>query len=164
MALRSIEELPWAIKLDGLITNKDTGAWCRLPYQDHPDGCPQYGGPDNCPPKAPYIWDAMAPPFYMVIAEFDLSAHVADMHRKFPDWTDRQCKNVLYWQNGNKKEVRLRAERAMRLGKLNACTYRPEAMGVNVYATAAIAGVKLDRIRDMQICTRVAIIGNRREQ
>ncbi|KKM79620.1 hypothetical protein LCGC14_1348180 [marine sediment metagenome] len=162
MPLRNIEELTWVTKLDGLITSDKTGAWCRLPYPDHPNGCPQYGEQDTCPPQAPYIWDVMEPPFYLVTSEFDLSAHVADYHIKFPDWTDRQCRNVLYWQGGNKKVLRLRAERAMRLGGLSACTYRPEAMGVNVYATAAIAGIKLDRIRDIHICTHVAIIGNKR--
>ena len=29
--------------------------WCRLPYPDHPRGCPNFGRRADCPPMAPLI-------------------------------------------------------------------------------------------------------------
>ena len=165
MPLYSISVQPWATKIDGLIINKDAATkWCLLPYPGHPKGCPNYNKPGEitCPPVAPFVWDVFDHPLWLITAEFDLGAHVAGMARKFPDWSDRQLRNVLYWQGGNKKVLRQRTMRGMRLTGLKAYTYRPEAMGVNVYATAALAGIKLDKIKDMRICTHIALIGARR--
>lgn len=149
-----------------LIISGHVDAWCQRPYPGHTSGCPNYGNADRCPPKAPAITDYfdMALPLYLVHSEFDLAGHQARMKAAHPKWSDRQCRCVLYWQPASRRQLKERAQYAMRLLGLDAIATVPEAMGVNVYSTAAFAGLKLERIRCLMTCRHVALIGSGKQK
>jgi len=142
--------------------SRKTGDWCKLPYPGHAKGCPNYGR-DGCPPDAPFISDIMdlRRPVYVAFSEFNLSAHIFRMQIKHPNWSDRQCRCVLYWQGTSRKQMRIRVKIAKFFGGGNLVLECPEAHGVNVYATCAYSGLKLQRIKNLETCRHVALIGFR---
>ena len=154
----------WIYRIERLVINRNTGQWCQAPYPNHPKGCPKYDQSEGCPPKAPAVKDYfdISTPLYFVHSEFDLAIHIAEMKKKYPKWTLLQCKCVLYWQNTSRKQLRKRISEAFSILGANASTECPEGMGVNVYATARLAGLKLERIRHLSTCRHVALIGIRR--
>jgi hypothetical protein len=155
------------IRINKLIFTRKTRNWCQLPYPAHPRGCPNaYNG--KCPyDNSLWITDLidLNRPMWFVYSEFDVTAHAARMRAAHPTWTDRQCRNLLYWQPTSRKQMK---ERAIALMKTlnNTATARiitlPEYRGVNVYATAAHAGLKLDKINNVDICRHIALVGYRR--
>lgn len=150
------------IRVKKLVHSRRVPDWCGLPYPGHPKGCPNYySGRAQCPPVAPYITEIMdlRRAMYLVHSEFDLEAHVTEMERKHPYWTERQLRNVLYWQSRSKKQMKMRAiDLAKRIGANSICLMG-EAAGVNLYATCALSGLKLEKIKDLRICRHVAIVG-----
>jgi predicted metal-binding protein len=134
------------------------GLCCR-PYDLHPLGCPNYGKRETCPPKARLygeVYDLTS--VYVVVTKFDLAAHVARMRASHPDWSDRQLRCVLYWQNGARKRLSCRiAEILKRLHGYRAETC-PEAMGVNVTETLRTVGVELEW-PPIRIVRQVALLG-----
>jgi hypothetical protein len=38
-----------------MLDDGEAGKLCRLPYPNHPKGCPNYGKRALCPPKAPAL-------------------------------------------------------------------------------------------------------------
>lgn len=144
-----------------IVYSNKVGEWCQLPYPGHPKGCPNHGIKTGCPPGAPNIEDYFdfRKPLFMVIHEFDLATYAAKMKAKHPKWSDRQCRCVLYWQNGSRKRLKDEAGRLMVENRLNTITLCPEGMGMNVFATAALHGVHLERTRNISVCRHVAIVG-----
>ena len=140
--------------------SRKTGEWCRYPYPGHPRGCPNFNR-EGCPPKAPFITDVMDlnRPVYIAFSEFNLQAHVFKMRRKHPNWSERQLKNVLYWQGTSRKQMRQRAKVAQFCTGGNVVLTCPEAHGVNIYATCACSGLKLLRIKHLTTCRHIALIG-----
>jgi len=152
---------PWVYPVKRLVISDRVGKWCQLPYPRHPKGCPKYGVDNKCPPKAPTIKDFfdLSRPLWLVHSEFNLGNHILKMEKKHPKWTLRQCKCVLYWQQTSRSQLNQRIlEALLHTGAMASATI-PEAMGVNVYATARISGLKLERIRHLEICRHVALIG-----
>ena len=151
----------WIYPLKHLVLNDQVGRWCQLSYPNHPKGCPKYGKDKKCPPNAPKIKDYFDfdKPIWLVHSEFNLSNHILKMKEKHPGWSERQCKNVLYWQGTSRKQLRQRCIAAFLETGANIHTFVPEAMGVNVYLTARLAGLKLERIRHLKICRHVALVG-----
>ena len=151
----------WFHPVGRLVLSKRVDRWCQMPYPDHPKGCPNFGQQDRCPPKAPHVSDYfdLSRPLYLVNSEFDLDAHARRMAKEHPHWTARQCRCVLYWQSTSRRHMRERAKAVMTWLGLNAMAEVPEAMGVNVYATARLSGLKLERIRNLSICRHVAMVG-----
>lgn len=150
-------------KIDQLITSDDVGKWCQIPYYNHPNGCPNYNKKDTCPPKQKQIGKifVLDKPLYLVNSEFDLFSHVNRMKQKHPEWSKQQCKCVLYWQSQSRKQLKIQVDLAQNELKTNFVTYCPEAMGVNIYATGILNGLKLEKIKDLKICRHVAIIGTK---
>ena len=153
----------WIYRIDQLVINRNTGRWCRLPYPNHSKGCPKYDQSEGCPPKAPAVEDYfdISKPLYFVHSEFDLAVHIAKMEKKHPEWTLLQCKCVLHWQKTSRKQLGERVREVLSILGANASTECPEGMGVNVYATARLAGLKLERIRHLSTCRHIALIGTR---
>ena len=154
-------KLPFGIiEIGKIITNKNTGDWCKFPYPNHPKGCPNYGR-EGCPPKAPFIADVMdlRKPIYIAFSEFNLFAHVEKMRAKFPNWSERQLKCVLYWQGTSRKYMKQRATIAKSMTGANLVLTCPEAHGVNVYATCFLARLRLEKIKHLNICHHVALVG-----
>ena len=154
------------IKIEKLVTSDQTSRWCLLPYPNHPKGCPNYGKKKTCPPAVEKLIEVLDldRPIYAVHSEFNLSAHVARMRLKHPDWTDRQLKCVLYWQGTSRKQLRERISTAIEATGCNYITTCPEAQGLNVFATCQVNGLKLDRTKTLEVCRHVAIIGYKKEE
>jgi hypothetical protein len=151
--------------------------WCKLPYRDHPGGCPSYGKKPSCPPRAPLIAEFidLSRPIFAVWVRFDLAAHKRKWLAVHPTHSDRQAGNLLYWQPRVIQELRDHASSFSRfLTKTSILsespsgppaagtrfTLCPEAMGVNVIATALRLGipVSLHPQRDGTVY-KIAIIG-----
>ena len=157
---------PWIYPVRRLVISKKVGEWCRIPYPGHLKGCPNYGKAERCPPQAPSVGDYfdLSHQLYLVHSLFSLSRHQDRMKALHPLWTDRQCRCVLYWQPKSRKTLKERVASALHQLALNASTMVPEAMGVNVYATAYLSGLVLERIRDLRVCRHVALIGRAAER
>ena len=139
----------------------DTGAWCQLPYRNHPKGCPNYGKRNTCPPDAPHISEVLdlEKPIYIAFSDFDLFSHMKRMSQKHPKWSVYQCRNVLYWQGTSKAEMRRRARIAKTIMGADTIIECAEGMGVNVYATCRHVGLKLEKIKNLKMCHHVALVG-----
>jgi predicted metal-binding protein len=144
-----------------LVVNTRMKELCKLPYPNHPKGCPLYGIKDKCPPKSPraeVLFD-LSKPMYFVYVEFNLEDHAKKLKEKYPHWTERQTKNVLYWQPGVRKRLNTAVKEAIKKLGTTAYSFAPESLGVNVYASAWLSGLKLERIRDLKIDRHIALIG-----
>jgi hypothetical protein len=101
-------------------------------------------------------------PMYLVYAAFHLEGHADYMKARHPGWSERQCRNVLYWQQTVRVQLRRNVYAAMTLLGLDAVTYCPEGMGVNVFVTARLAGIGLDKTRRIRMDRHIALIGHRK--
>lgn len=130
------------------------GTWCKLPYPGHPKGCPNF---PKCPAKHPDIQKVNGLSWYAVVEKFDLRAHAEKMAEAHPNWTDRQCRNLLYWQGGVRKRLK---EKALREFDpfADVLLEIPEASGINVFETMAHVGIHIQRTRPEQI-VKVMMIG-----
>jgi predicted metal-binding protein len=127
------------------ITDK-TREWCRLPYPGHQNGCPNYGLKQGCPPSVPSILEIadLSKPFMLAIVTFDLQRHVQSMLTANPNWSDRQTRCCLYWQNGVRKELKEYSQYICFLNPGTVYDVCPEAKGVNVFRSILQAGGKID--------------------
>ena len=145
------------IPLKEVIYNHNArGPWCALPYQGHPKGCPNLV--KGCTMKRPdfilirdnYNW-------YAVMEEFDLLSHAKKMKEKHVNWTDRQCRNPLYWQGGVRKRLREKAQKVANISPNSIILDIPEACGIDIFETMVRIGIKLERNPD--IVKKVMIVG-----
>ena len=135
------------------------GKWCLLPYKNHKNGCPNYGKRKTCPPFAKKFEELIEPPYFLVLQEFDLDFQKKKMKEKHPNWTDNQCKNLLYWQKGLVKNLKEEANYYARiLGQNYMVLEVPEANGVNVFKTCKNIGIKLCANPE-KIVKKIMIIG-----
>lgn len=150
-------------RIKKLIVSSKIGDWCLREYPGHPKGCPNYGKKDGCPPgtgpdSLGCLFD-LSKPLYFIHSEFDLAEHARRMKEKHPQWSDRQCRCVLYWQPASRKRLSTEVSVFMHKFGFNQYTTCPEGLGVNVYATARLAGLRLEKIRNISICRHVALVG-----
>ena len=145
---------------DGLRLNVKARDWCRLPYPGHPNGCPNVGNRFDCPPHAPLVGDHfdLQQQMWMVIEPFNLADHQRRMLARHPNWTDRQTRNVLYWQGGVKARLKEAARRCAWEYPGSIVTLCPEAMGVNVIATLQRQGVGI-KVHPDEWVYKVALVG-----
>ena len=134
--------------------------WCQIPYPNHPKGCPNHGR-KGCPPEADPLCHVLdlTRPMYFVHSEFDLQAHIERMKVAHPQWSEKQLRNVLYWQGTSRKQLRARVAVAEKEKGTNITLYCPEAHGVNVYTSARWYGLKLEQIKGLKTCRHVALLG-----
>lgn len=160
-----------SIKLEKLFFIENSGALCRLPYPGHKKGCPNFGKSPNCPPQAPKLRDKynLEKDYYFIIQPFNLAAHKAKMKTLHPEWSDKQCACVLYWQNGVKKELRIASLNLIdKLAMSDLFDYKstnnfdydliPEAMGLDVFKTALAHGIPIER-NPQHIIYKISFIG-----
>ncbi len=123
--------------------------WCKLPYHNHPNGCPNYGNREDCPPKAEKVenYFNLTLPHWLAIVDFDLESHKNKMKIIHPDWSDYQLKCVLYWQGGVRKKLKELCEDFIFENITENIEYRtcPEAMGVHVISTMKKLGYKISK-------------------
>jgi hypothetical protein len=124
------------------------GTWCRLAYPGHPHGCPSF---PTCPSRRA-DYRTLQPERYRwfaVIERFDLREHAKVMQRKHPIWSHRQCRNLLYWQASVRKRLATKATAYYHRMGGSIILDRPEANGINVFATLERVGVLLERIPEL---------------
>lgn len=138
------------------ITEK-TKEWCKLPYPDHTNGCPNFGKREDCPPTKIILTNEISEPFYFIGVKFDLEEHAKKMKERNPEWTDRQCRCVLYWQPKVRKVLKDTCENFIKNKNLVYYTC-PEALGLNLFTTCAKHGIKLDH-NPQKIVWKIAIVG-----
>lgn len=149
----------WIVLIKKLVHTPQAKKWCALPYPNHPKGCPK--DVKKCSRGGYYITDVLdlQQPHYFIYSEFNLAAHMARMLRRHPHWTERQQRNVLYWQSASRKQLKDRVTTALRLTRCGSVTTCPESYGVNVYATARNSGLILEPIKTLKTCRHIALIG-----
>lgn len=143
--------MPWA-KVKPILLEYEPRYLCERRYAGHPRGCPNYGDRPSCPPSAE-IWtpDSFDNHITFVVWNvFQFGAHVAEMRKKHPGWSERQCACCLYWQGGARKRLGKILDQfrqwswkshAPETPLIYTC---PEAHGVNVTATMKRIGIKLE--------------------
>ena len=163
-----IGPLPYMIKVRKLVLTPETKAWCALPYYDKKHGCPNYKGRcyrgGRLPMTMLYEIMSIHKPIWIVYNEFDLGAHVAKMRAAHPDWSERQLRNVYYWQNQSRSQLQKKVNAAAAILKEKGpiVISSGEGNGVNLYATCYHSGLKLEKIRDLKICRHMVLIGYRK--
>jgi len=133
------------IQVEPVIDYK-TRDWCLLPYPDHPKGCPNYGKSAKCPPQIDYfdkIYN-MSKPVFAIVGDYNLKAHIDKMWLKHPNWTDRQLRCVLYWQQTARKELWKDVNKWISENPGYYPTQCAEAMGVNLVKTMHKVGINLE--------------------
>jgi hypothetical protein len=135
------------------------GTWCKAPYPGHPNGCPNFPRciiKENTVRLSDFKLEDLK--WRAIVTEFDLEAHAARMKELHPDWSDRQCKCVLYWQGSVKKILKDAIENAvMHYDDVVVATTCPEALGINVYGTMAKTGLVL--YKNPKIVRKIAFFG-----
>lgn len=133
-----------------IIDPKARGTWCTLPYPGHPQGCPNFGKKKGCPPDSGRFEELFQPPFYLVAECFDLKSHATKMKEKHPEWTEKQCRNLLYWQQSVKKKLKNKANnfKDQFLDVNLDLIESPEALGIDLFKTCEKIGISLKRHPD----------------
>lgn len=131
---------------DKLIVDYRAREWCKLPYPNHPKGCPNYGKRFSCPPQAPRIedWTDLYKKMWFVYVTFNLEEHAELMLLRHPRWTERQARCLLYWQPKVNKELK-QVTWDFASDRLNRISYCPEAMGINVIQTVQNLGLPIEK-------------------
>lgn len=157
----------WILPVKKLVLTPQAKEWCKIPYPNHPKGCPNYYG--KCfqgGKKGIRMIDTFidpSKPIYIVYVEFDLETHVEKMRIKHPKWTERQLRNVLYWQGAQRAKLRRKVAEAIEItGIESPISCMPELYGVNVYATCLKSGLKLEPIKGLKLCRHIYFIGHYR--
>lgn len=136
----------WVL-LDELIVEPRVRGLCVKPYPGARRGCPNYGRKRGCPPAAPFahdVFDLDRGLPYALVNEYDLDARAAELLAAHPGWTAKQARCSRYWQATARKQLEQIIARFRPLHPGYAVERCPEALGVNVTATLARAGVVLE--------------------
>ena len=133
-----------------------------MSYPGHPKGCPNYNERSTCPPSSPKLEDVfdIQKGFWVVWNEFDIAAHTCNMIQEHPDWTERQSRCCLYWQQTARKQLEKEIQHCLYIicNKKWQVARTPEAMGMDVTATMKSIGVDLEW-PPVRIARQIAIIG-----
>jgi len=148
-------------KEDIIFDTRSMGVWCKLKYPNHPKGCPNFGKKITCPPFTKKIFDLIDPPFYIITEEFNLEHQKKRMSKQHPEWSEKQCKNLLYWQKGVMKKLREEANSFLLTKKNMMVLETPEANGVNVFKTCKKLGIEISK-NPQKLVIKVMIIGKRK--
>ena len=152
---------PWIIPVKRLIHTPQAKTWCKIKYHQHAKGCPK--DVNECSRGGLYITDIIdiERPMFLVHSEFNLEAWEQKMAERHPEWTKRQCRNLLYWQSKSRKQLKERVSLTYRYNVgFQWSTTCPESYGVNVYATARVSGLILEPIKTLKVCRHVALLGD----
>lgn len=148
------------LKPGQLVINYKARDWCRIPYLDHPHGCPNYNHRKDCPPTVCKIEDFLnlKRRMWLVVIEFDLGSHMKHMKELHRDWSERQLRNVYYWQNHVNMKLKNFCLYEVIMEPDKIYTTCPEAMGVHVIQTAKDAGVPIE-IHPKETVYKIGLVG-----
>jgi len=148
------------LRLHKIIAHPKVMEMCKIPYDGNPDGCPMYDTRSVCPPQTKMYNELIHPPYFLVIQEYDLEEQMKCMKKIHPNWSDKQCANSRYWQKGFDASIEDEAKEyiksTMRDGRI---IIRPEAYGVNLFATCAHHGIILERKYPLRVVKKMVMIG-----
>lgn len=153
------------IPLDEVIYNENArnGIWCCLPYPGHRRGCPNY---PKCIEKRKDFNEYSPLKWYAVVIEFDLKEHASIMRKRHPEWTEKQCRNLLYWQG----RIRYQLKRMVNEFKNpnDIILDIPEACGINLFMTMKKHGLILkprpDLVRKIMLVGRTKTLEDYAEE
>ena len=134
------------------------GTWCRLPFPGHPDGCSNF---PQCVKERPHIDEYEGYEWYRVVERLDLKAHAEAMKGAHPDWTESQCRDDQGWQEEILSRLMEEAEAFTDLSTDDVILDRPEGHGVDMWATMANNGIKLET-NEPDIIHKIVLVGKRR--
>lgn len=119
---------------------------CQQSYNDHPNGCPNYGKKDTCPPKTKMFYEIFDVdyPVFAIVSFFDLKSHVEKMKIKHPMWSERQLASSRFWQGKVRKDLRGEINKFLEAHKDYGVTNCPEGLGVDVTETLKSADIYLE--------------------
>ena len=146
------------------IIDKKIRGMCKLPYHNHPKGCPNWNKREDCPPIIPKLDDFydMSKPIFFIWHKFDFDAHLKMMKDRHPDWTDPQLRNVRYWQEIARMHLRAEVKKFKEQYPEYTISFGPEAMGINVTETMKNIGIQLEW-PPMNYVYKIAIAGVKKE-
>lgn len=132
---------------------------CYREYSGHKNGCPNRSKCDflNVPSFDIIAEYGSFDYFYLIYAEFDFKKYLEIMKEIHPQWTERQLRNVLYWQSSIKRMLSnfinnldlaswdyvlgcgsgLKIKNQKRVGSM-------ENSYINVFSTCKLNGIKLE--------------------
>ncbi len=152
------------IKVNDIIEiNPKVRGFCKFPYHGHKNGCPNFNNHDLCPPKIKTLenYFILNKDLFFIIEEFDLKSHIEKMKQKHPNWTTLQLRNLLYWQNSVRKNLKNKVENFINNHvDRNKLTYTllPEAMGVDVFSTVTKLDIPIER-NPINRIFKIALVG-----
>lgn len=156
--------------------NPETREWCRLPYGKHTNGCRNRDNPRAlyCPLNVPMIDKVfdLDEPHYFVYQEFYLFEYIEDRKKNKPKESNAQLRNVLWWQNKERKLLKIDVINFLNLVDCNlfntlrtlkslnyGVTLIPEAMGIDVFKTCEKFNLILERKYPLKIVRKIAFVG-----
>lgn len=135
--------MPWG-KCVPVIDEKIIGL-CGTPYHGHRHGCSNFCKRSSCPPTMQPL-SICLDDFYLIYIKYALGRFVREKLRQHPDWSIYQARNVLYWQRGARRIVRLETEKFLR-SHPNYRVLGPkehlDSWGVDMTASMAKLGIRL---------------------
>ncbi|HSV94438.1 MAG TPA: hypothetical protein VLH94_00470 [Spirochaetia bacterium] len=134
-------------------------AHCLDPYYKHSKGCPNWNYKKGCPPHVPYFPDTYSKSVYIAAIRFNFAEYLAKKKEIHPDWTERALRNPRHWQGHIRSELHhfLEEELPQRPDILGEVILNPEALGVNLFATCAKAGIILEHTPENSVYNIVLI-------
>ena len=138
-------------------------SWCRLIYPGHPKGCPMV---------ATCTWKKRGPlqekfkgyrELRIFYVEMELEPYAAKMKEKHPDWSERKCKNLLYWQKTLRKALCEYVWKELGLKWAHSTYLHAEGGGVNFYKTMRKFGIELDLPKALHTVRNIAVVGIKEE-
>lgn len=149
------------LKLDKIIAHPKVMEMCKIPYEGYPDGCPMYNTRSKCPPQQNKMYyEIIDPPYFLIIQEYDLEAQMERMKKLHGNWSDKRCANSRYWQKGFDTSIENEAIEFVKTNMRDGIILiRPEAYGVNLFATCAHNGIILKRKYPLKIVKKMVMVG-----
>lgn len=102
-------------------------------------------------------------PHWFIIEAFDLKTQAKRMKELHPDWSERQCRSLLYWQGTVRKRLRESVKEFIKKDRNLIMTLIPEAMGLNVIETAKNIGIPI-QTRPRDTIFKIALVGHPNHQ
>jgi predicted metal-binding protein len=140
------------IRFSDIIFDERVRSYCKIPYQGHKMGCPNYNSNRFCPPKSPTAREmsyelSKYSRFYLLYLHFDFKTYQKLMREEWslknPEVTEKQIKCVLYWQGAARALLKKRIDELRQENTFFLLTCGSgfcecasmEAVGINVFET-----------------------------
>lgn len=136
--------------------------WCKIPYNNNKNGCPNYNKSKDCPPYSPDIdkFIDLNRKHWFILEKFNILSFQNKMLKKHPDWSIKKARCCLYWQNAVRKRLRIKIENFIDGDNKLIYTLLPESLGINVIKTAKKIGIPIKAKPD-NIIIKIALVGYR---